>query len=759
MANPPKDNQSQDGPKNPLPGENNKPDEVSSLDKTKEIASNGFIDTLHKEISGVLGGTNPNQYLCLTMPGTIINPEKFKYDTSGIKPAHVKANESKLANKLFDACFVSAGDNGKKLSNQYKTALSMLSPKMNRELFALKNRLRTVLRSPYPYDFGDGLVENMTVEQVFYRLYNDYVEEKSNWNRMQLDKKKELEMSIIDPVVRNDKYLEWYGTVAEAARVNLEEKHGRVLSVFSPNDMDIINAILNCGVGGEIEQARSTISMVEELDPDGGYIYPVNFTPDNWFDFLESSFSEVDLLESPAALSQKLLVLKKQRRGIMGQINNLLTVVPTDDEYKKLKDNYENANKNYTETLKKCVDTELGATVNIATAVVDMCMQDEKGEEKLPDEQSVARAVNHDEKADSKTKKIDVKALISKIGKNALACSTAQSNAVEAGAACTAKAIELCEANNRKQLKSLLVQLQSNQKELEEEIEEVQAKLQISRAVENKNAAKEDGETVVMPNKSDVHFTQLFIRTKMSALSTSSSKETEATSSRTSASFFFGGYSSSESHSKSVEKAMSENADMEIQIGMNVAKVEIEREWFNPGVFQLTDQMFIFSNNHIAPVSDVDFINGAEDEIKERFNAMNDSILPAYPVAFIIVKDVSIRFSSASGISASFAETVEDHASKGGGFLCFSSNSSKSNSSSQSAAVVNSNSHSVTVRFNAPQILGYYMQAVPADKSVHINDPDNNDLSIIGFISDFKLMMDDFVKGKNHLPVNEGSSL
>ena len=116
-----------------------------------------------------------------------------------------------------------------------------------------------------------------------------------------------------------------------------------------------------------------------------------------------------------------------------------------------------------------------------------------------------------------------------------------------------------------------------------------------------------------------------------------------------------------------------------------------------------------------------------------------ETILPAFPVALVIAKDVSIKFTSESGVSASFAEAVEKQASKGGGFLCLSSNSSSASSDSKSAAVANSNSNAVTVRFTAPQILGYYMQAIPEDKSVHITETEGNDMSIVGFISNFKM--------------------
>lgn len=125
---------------------------------------------------------------------------------------------------------------------------------------------------------------------------------------------------------------------------------------------------------------------------------------------------------------------------------------------------------------------------------------------------------------------------------------------------------------------------------------------------------------------------------------------------------------------------------------------------------------------------------------------MNKCILPSFPVAFVIAKDVSIKFTSATSVSASFAETVESHASKGGGFLCFSTNGSSASSGSTSGAVANSSANSVTVRFTAPQILGYYMQAIPEDESSHINATNVKDISIVGFISSFKLMIDEYSK-------------
>lgn len=693
----------------PEPKQNRSLEAVTGSVDTKVKAATdnkdkGFIDILYDKIAGVMGGLSDNQYLCLTLPGTIINPKDYKYDGEA-KPAHVKANESKLVNKLFDASFVTGADNGRTLSTQYKTALSMLTPKLNKDIFELKNQLRKVLMTTYPYDFGDGkgVVKELNVEQVFYRLYNDYVEEKSEWSKQQADKKAELERQIIDPSVRNDKYLEWYGAVAESEKVKLQEKLGRVLSVFSPEDMNIINAILNCGIGGEVESARSNMSMVEELNPDGGYIYPVNLYPSNWFELLESSFTGTDLLESPAALSQKLRTLQMQRKNVLNQIERLVSTIPSDETMKQVKEGFAKAYDSYNKEVGKCAAQNMAGSIEIANAVIDMCLIDGNNQTTLPETDSVQRAVNkEDAPEEKKITKEQAQGILNKIGSSAKTCYMAQA-------------------------------------------EDVKYDILISSSVNNQKTGnhEENNMADVMPNKSDDAFTQIIIDATMSSLMNSSAKESASSASSSAVSFFVGGYSSSESSSSSSEMDKTSLSDMSIRIGMNVAKVTIERNWFNPGVFQLTRDMYSFSEQKISPAATASYVSGDTEGIQKRFSAMNESVLPAFPVAFIIAKDVSIKFTSAKSISASFAESVEKHASKGGGFLCFSNNSASASSGSRSASVANSNSDCVTVRFTAPQILGYYMQAVAEDKSNHISSEDVKNMSIIGFISNFKLMMDE----------------
>ncbi|MCD7826900.1 MAG: hypothetical protein LUH14_13245 [Clostridiaceae bacterium] len=724
---------------------------MADTEKGTGTANKSFLDTVYEEITSVIGGDNPEQYFCMSLPGTLVNADDYKYDVKAEKPAHVKANESKLVNKMYDASFVSAADNGKHLQTQYRTALNMLSPKLNRELFEMKVRLREVLMTPYPYDFGDGMEESLTLEQVFYRLYNEYVKAKEAWAKKQAKKKAKLKRTIIDPKEREDAYLDWYGSVAEAEKVLLEEKMGEVLNVFSPSDMNIINGILNCSVGAELEEARNTMDMVEELSPDGGYVYPVSLYPSNWFDLLDSSFTGVDLLESPAALSQRMKTLEMQQSNLILNLSKITSVIPDDKDVDALHTAYKKAADQFTDLTAECTKVYVGATADLVKSIVALCTKEKKkdkdGKEvesiQVPSDEQVARIVN-DGKSDKETvSDADIKKLIDTIQGNALKCFDAQAATVDAAGKATDAALAWCEAKNNTQLKALVEPLKTQLESVNQDISELKDKLALAKAVASDDKL-DSGTANVMPNEETDGFTQVLINSKMSEVFHSSNKQSSSSASSWGVSFFLGGYSCNKSHQEAIEQAQSESSEMEIQIGMNVAKVQIEREWFNPAVFQLTDSMYNFSSNRISSDNTTSFASENTEEVKKRFADMNECIFPSYPVAFVIAKDVSIRFSSQSDISSSFAQSVEDHASQGGGFLIFSGNSSSASSSSQSAATASSTAKSVTVRFTAPQILGFYMQATPKDKSAHINSTSENDMSVIGFVSKFKEMITEY---------------
>ncbi|MEQ6278849.1 hypothetical protein ACM26M_20280 [Kluyvera cryocrescens] len=708
----------------------------AALDNAETLPS--FADQLYEKVTSVIGGNNPNQFFCMSLPGMQIDKNLYSYDIENNqpKPPLVEANESKLVNRLFDACKMTGSDNGRHLQTQYKSALDMLTPQLNGKLFDAKSRLRKVLMTPYPYNFGEGLTTGFTLQQVFYRLYGDYVDAKQVWAKVQLEKKIELDAKYPGETKDSNRhkqndYLDWYETTAESQLLKVQEKLGKVLNVFSPGDMEIITGILDSGAGREIAEARQTLANVQKLNPDGGYVYPVTLYPENWFNLLDTSFTPIDLLESPTALAQQLSVLMVQRSNLAMTIDSFLNILPDPAMLTDLKAKQENAEKALQEAKDAVAKVYSDITSDTLKLVVDIIGRSNDKDKSTALVGTTSRLLNIDpDKA---------KNIITALAGNASRCMKAQDDLIAAAQNATDRALEYFQQKNLLQYKQMLLPLQTQLARTESDIADVRQQIGLSTVMQQASKPKDGSD--VTPNVVPDRFAQVLIESTMASVRQSSSNATSASASSSHSSFFFGGYSSSRSHRESVDSSQSETSNIKIQIGMSIAKVGIGREWFNPGVFLLTKDMYNTSSKKISPNS-----KGKPFQ-KERFDAMNDCAFPCFPVAFIIARDVTIKFSSDTSMSNSFAQSVEDHSSSGGGFFIFGGNSSSSSSSSRSNSCATSSANSVTVRFTSPQILGYYLEATPADESVTLSEvrSGNSDyISILDFIKNFQIMLDDY---------------
>lgn len=702
-----------------------------------------FFDKIYNQINDVIGGDNPNQFLCLTIPGQALTAEDFAYDYkhNAEKGPTVEANESKLANKLFDACRVTGSDNGMTLPYQYRSALDALTPKLNAKIATAKNQLRELLLTTYPYDFGDGTTNAYTLQEVFYRLYDEYVAAEQAWSEKQNRKKEELRKlypdtsSDEDNTHYNDSYLQWYETVARSETLLLNEKRSKVLSVFSPNDMEILDGVLDSGSGAELEQARQVLENTQKQTPDGGTIYPVKFTPTNWFELLDSSFTAADLLESPAALSMQMRNLSTRRLALATRINEITALIPDDDRINKLKEKVDSAKKvldtaqqnliqSYGEGLKTVVTTAL----DIASLFVDGAISPSVIT-KLAEGQTFPSGKN-------------LESLITDLNNVTTKQTNIQTNYINASQDLSNALQEVVEAKNLQNLKSMLSPMQEQLEKVNIEIEEIQAKIQMSLIISKADGDNGSGSMQdVTPPEVPVGYTQVLIEASASSMNKQSTKDSSASNSTSGVSFWFAGYSSKKESSSSSFSDMSSEESSTVRIGMNVAKIGIERAWFNPGVFVLTKDMFSVSTARISP-------NGNYTDITdERLAEMNKGyIFPCYPVAMLIARDISIQVSSESQSFSSFASNSEEHASHGGGFLLFSGSKSSSSSSSTSSVHTKSSEKSVTIKFTTPQIIGYYLQATPADKSVILDDISSSEaaagfVTIAKFVEDYKALL------------------
>jgi hypothetical protein len=147
---------------------------------------------------------------------------------------------------------------------------------------------------------------------------------------------------------------------------------------------------------------------------------------------------------------------------------------------------------------------------------------------------------------------------------------------------------------------------------------------------------------------------------------------------------------------------------------MNIAKIGIEREWFNPGVFALTKDMLKLGSAMISPKSD-----SYDGITEERLKDMRNCIFPCYPVAMVIARDITITFEFTGKEKKDIMDeyrAIEKQASSGRGFLIFQ-NASENSFSQQTNTSTWIHENTVTVRIDSTQLIGYFLEATRADQS------------------------------------------
>jgi hypothetical protein len=92
-------------------------------------------------------------------------------------------------------------------------------------------------------------------------------------------------------------------------------------------------------------------------------------------------------------------------------------------------------------------------------------------------------------------------------------------------------------------------------------------------------------------------------------------------------------------------------------------------------------------------------------------------MLPAYPMAFVIAKDITIRVKSSDSNSSLSKALASQSSSTGGGFLCFSASSASSSKSTSESSYHGSHGEYTYIRIPGPQIIGWMLQLTPSDNS------------------------------------------
>lgn len=704
-------------------------------EKVKDNRS--YIEVIYDEIVKVIGGDNSSQYFMMTFPAQVINKKDYEYDIDNNSPKGpvVEANESRLANKLFDPCQITASDNGMFLSSQYKTALDILTPKLDRKTAVNKEKLRSLLLTKYPYDFGNGLTNNQTLQNVYFELYDEYVEANKNWVELQNNKKSEIRKKYSggteeDNQKAKDEYLTWYETVAQAELTALNEKYSKVLSVFSPTDMDILEGVLDSGSGAELENAKRILRNYVKQSPGGGDIYPVNFMPSNWFKYLEDESSQIDLLESPDILGTEISQLTVKRNFIINRLNSMNSLLKDEDidainkeieaTQKSIDDTFENVFSGIADNIKNAIKGVIDVVSVVSSSGVIKNIFENLGADTDPN--TVTSFMDTFEK--NRSQIMDAQ---SKINQDSVHLAELYSKKLDAGM--------------QSEYANIIADLNNELSSINDELNQKKANLAISAAIDVPSGDTESANPYNVPKG----FTQILIEVEGSSAVSSKLSDSSSLVSNSKSWYLFG---SSEYNSKSAQKNIDDElskSGSKIQIGMNIIKIGIEREWFNPGIFLQTKNMYNVSNVRVSAKSDDSSVHF--DDVKDFLNQINNDkneyILPCFPVSMIIARDVVIKYTTSSEESSYVMSAMHNESTKGNSIFGFGKTSSTVSDFSSSNSKSQMSSKSITIRFNTPQILGYYIEITPPDMSEIIGEGSEYEMyeNIGEYVDSYKKML------------------
>jgi hypothetical protein len=193
------------------------------------------------------------------------------------------------------------------------------------------------------------------------------------------------------------------------------------------------------------------------------------------------------------------------------------------------------------------------------------------------------------------------------------------------------------------------------------------------------------------------------------------------------------------------------SADTAVQIGMKATKVVINRPWFNPGLFKLTGGMNRLS---LAQISQGSTYPLDKTNVK-TLKSYNDALLPCFPVAFLIVKDVTIQFQAELSALDAVHTVLDSRSAVGGGCLCFSASSSSAAHQDSNAVSSHTQDTVVSINMPGPQILGWFLEFTPADGSQVMSPTaptSGNDLNILQFIDALEAIAEQEAENEQNQP-------
>ncbi|KAI0058158.1 hypothetical protein BV25DRAFT_1296423 [Artomyces pyxidatus] len=452
-------------------------------------------------------------------------------------------------------------------------------------------------------------------------------------------------------------------------------------------------------------------------------IYPVLMQPVDWFEALDTSFASEDLSQSVEVLQLQLT----QKSTRLDTLNDQLStyMFATEGNVDTLTTEVENLTRARDDASAKLTRQYTQATINAAKMYLEASSG---GTTKVLGK--IGEGMNPPDEAKSLLDVIDLTVIADGIN----AVSEADGKLLSAGRSLAGKLAQL-EKARATDTRAQQAVIQRQITKLRAEIQELYEQLEIATLAKKKRAERvaKSMDGVGLPPANDARWIDISFETSVSNKVTTRETSSSASTSSWNVNLWLGSASGNSSSSSASMSASDVEQHVKVSISLRVSLVTVDRSsWFQPQFFDMSDA-FMRASEHVRWSEWPKDVNTAADAIK-RIKAATEgggfdagqSLLPAFPVGYIIAKDVLVKLSSSSSSSSSSSKSFSEQAAASGGVLCFSYSHASQSSGDSSSVSTQEMADGLVIKIPGPQILGYMMQLTPKDATHKFESSDDS---------------------------------
>lgn len=692
---------------------------------TNEDAVNNEAGTMleiYNKLNQLFGGS---QLFVMEYPTRGLNQLDYAYkiedynSSSILKPYVIAENEFRLTDSLMDLAPIVQGTNGKKLSTEYQTVINNYAPQLKdiTGFITDKMELRLFLLEKITDKIGD---QEYTCSRMEFcqKLYLHYLKQKADWDQEKFEKnQKAVEENTLN------EYAAWLSTTAWTKDKQLEALfNDAIVRGFYHEIMTILGFIDVASPAERLENVKTNLrtSVRRRLDGSGD-VYPVSLSPSDWFRALTPNYSPQDLLADANFLTMQYQQKKQILASLQSELRLLMSQQIDPKQIQALENSIANKRKALFDKEKEFAGLYGESTVKIVKLALEMAAKGNMvgflssasaNGTKEPILKTVCQMLNIQDGTNI-SKDANKPGTLSNLVTDMIEMNK---NHIDYFADYEElMAMKLTEAKyqttNRQEAISIL---QERIEILSDEVSRIEVILASGVNKGDTSTITANGMFPTNRYDGDGMFSEVVISHEYKKDESSSTDKIATGGLSGSVHRFLWSASANANYSSSTHEFSKMFATSNLKIGMRVMKVSIERGgWFDPGIIDISSSFMHIKDFKASNGKQVEDFLGDRDG-----NTLNDnSVLPGFPSAFLIAKDIHIVVENIKIDDQQFESFQKSACNASTSLFGFRLSGSVAMEKSKTKVSSDSETSTLSIKIPGPQIIGWFMQLTPEDKS------------------------------------------